>query len=281
VGRQERRAQLKKSMAEVARRGLDLTASRFEQSWAVIGAARMLLDILRGRAPGRAANAAKAGHEFFEISLRNNPSKSPVACRKGCAYCCHVTVTARAPEIFLIASRIRASSKAELADFLSRIRAADQRTRHMTGQERASEKIPCALLKDGACSVYEVRPGACRGFTSTDADACRRGFNGEQAQITTPSLWISLNAAHKQALWGALAAAGLPCESYELHHALRIALEVPDAESRWLAGEDIFADVVRATVDDPTVKASNRLIIDSIVAGALGREPPAQNMSPP
>src|SRR5579862_1453196 len=107
MGRQDRRIQLKKSMAEVSRRGMDLTASGSEQSWSVVAAARMVIDILRGHAPGKAAKAAKLTNDFFEVSLKNNPSKFAIACTKGCAYCCHVSVTATGPEIFLVANRIR------------------------------------------------------------------------------------------------------------------------------------------------------------------------------
>lgn len=271
MGRQERRVQLKKSMAAVSRRGMDLTASGSEQHWAVIAAARMLIDILRGRMPGRAAKAAKAAHEFFEISLHNNPSKFPIACARGCAFCCHVSVTASAPEIFLVAAKIREKPKDRQEDFLNRVRAADQRTRQMSSRQRGANKIPCALLNDDKmCSVYEARPGACRGFSSTSAEMCRRGFEGEPVQVNTPAVWTSLRSAHKQALWAALAAEKLPVEYYELHHALRIALEVPDAENRWLAGEDIFSGVAREIVSDPAVNASNWRIVDQVVAGALG-----------
>ncbi len=274
MGRKERRIQLKKAMVAVSRQGMDLTASGPEQSWAVISVARMLIDVLSGRAPGRAARAAKAAHEFFETSVKNNPSKFSIACAKGCAFCCHVSVTASAPEIFLVASRICEFPKDQFEDLLNRVRAADQRTRYMSSQQRANNKIPCAMLKDNVCSVYESRPAACRGFTSTSVEMCRRGFNGEGVQIDTPAVWTSLRTAHKQAMWGALAASKLTAEYYEFHHALRIALEIPDAESRWLAGEDIFADVAREIVSDPAAQASNRRIIDQVVAGALGHELP-------
>lgn len=277
MGRQERRVQLKKSMAAVSRRGMDLTASGSEQNWAIIAAARIVIDILRGRTPGRAAKAAKAAHEFFEISLKNNPSKFPVACARGCAWCCHVSVTASAPEIFLVAARIRGMPEEQYDDTLNRVRAADQRTRQMSSRQRASNKIPCALLKDNLCSVYEARPGACRGFSSTSAEICRRGFEGEAVQVNTPAVWTSLRGAHKQALWAALAAEKLPAEYYEFHHALRIALEVPDAENRWLAGEDIFAGVAREIVSDPTQIVSNRHIIDQVVAGAVGHQASGEN----
>ena len=43
----------------------------------------------------------------------------------------------------------------------------------------------------------------------------------------------------------AVAAAGLSTMSYELSQALAVALRDESAERRWLAGEDVFAEVTR------------------------------------
>jgi Fe-S-cluster containining protein len=272
--RHERRLKLKQSVEAVSRSGMDLTASGPDQSWAVIAATRLVLDILEGRNPSRASLAAKRASEFFEISLKNNPSKFPIACVKGCAFCCHVSVTATAPEIFLVANALRERHPQDLETVLARVRASDQRTRGLTSMERAKQKIPCALLEQNMCAVYSARPGACRGFTSTSAKACERGFNGESVQIETPAVWTSLRSAHKQALWAALVASKLPTALYEFHHALRIALEMPDAELRWLKGENVFAGVAHEFLDDAATNARNQGIIDTLVAGALGKELP-------
>jgi Fe-S-cluster containining protein len=274
VGRQERRVKLKQSIDAVSRRGMNLTDSPSDRSWAVIAATRILLDVLSGRNPSRASNTAKRAHEFFETSLKNNPSKFKIECAKGCAYCCHVSVTATAPEIFLVAGYIREHHPHDLETVLARVRAADAGTRGMSSMERAKQKIPCALLQANMCSVYSARPAACRGFVSTSVKACERGFNGQATEINTPAVWTDLRSAHRQAMWAALAASELPTECYEFHHALRIALETPDAESRWLKGEDLFAGVAREKIDDPAVNAHNQKIINTLVAGALGKEMP-------
>jgi Fe-S-cluster containining protein len=274
MGRQERRVKLKQSVDAVSRGGMDLTASGSDQSWAVIAATRIVLDILEGRKDSRASHAAKRAHEFFEVSLKHNPSKHRIDCAKGCAFCCHVSVTASAPEIFLVAHAIREGHKNDLEAVLARVRGADEKTRGLTSMERAKRKIPCAMLQDNMCTVYAARPGGCRGFTSTSKAACERGFNGEFVQVNTPAVWTSLRSAHKQALWAALAAANLPVEFYEFHHGLRIALETPDAEMRWLNGEDIFAGVARERIEDASVNAHNKRLIDTLVAGAQGKELP-------
>jgi len=261
-------------MDAVCRRGLDLRASPLDQHRAVVGITRILMDMLSGRNPLRASNAARRAHEFFETSLDAAPAKPAVACRKGCGFCCHLTITATAPEIFLIANTLRESHKDDFPALLYRVQAADQKTRRLSASERPTHKIPCVMLMNNACSVYAVRPGACRGLVSRSVAMCERGYNGENVQIDTSPLWTSLRHAHKQALWAALAACGRPTECYEYHHALRVALENPDAESRWLQGEDVFASVARESIDDPAVNAHNRRLIETLIAAASDKYPP-------
>ena len=274
MGRQERRAKLKEATDAVSRRGLDLRAPPAGQHRAVVTITRILIDIMRGRSPLRASNVARRAHEFFETSLIGETQKPAVACRKGCGFCCHVTITATAPEIFLIANWLRDQHKDDFAAVLYRLQAADQKTRHLSAPERPVHKIPCAMLVNNACSIYPIRPGACRGLVSRSVALCERGFNGEDVQVDTPQLWTSLRHAHKQVLWAALSASGRPAACYEFHHALRIALENPDAESRWLEGEDIFAAVSREVIDDPVVNAQNERLIESLVAAASAKNLP-------
>jgi Fe-S-cluster containining protein len=180
-----------------------------------------------------------------------------------------------APEVFLVASHLRQERKNDFADVIGRIRAADLTTRGLSSMERAIRRLPCGLLNDRLCSVYSVRPSSCRGFTSTSVKACEKGFNGENVQINTPSVWTVLKGAHKQAMWAGLAAAELPAESYELHQALSVALETPDGEARWLKGDNIFAGVASEKPASAADAANSQNIIDRLVAGALGREIPS------
>ena len=62
----------------------------------MIGLTRILIDILDGRGPARASDAAKRAHEFFDLSLRRNPSNHRIECAKGCGFCCHLRVSAMA-----------------------------------------------------------------------------------------------------------------------------------------------------------------------------------------
>jgi Fe-S-cluster containining protein len=264
-------------MAEVSRNGMDLRAPSGDQSWQVIAATRILIDILKSHSPMRASKAAEKAHEFFELSVKRNGSGVRIECAKGCAFCCHVAVSALAPEVFLIANTIRAQHKSDFASRVAGIRAAAQATNRLSIFERARRRLPCALLENNQCTAYAARPGPCRGVTSTSAKVCESAFNGAPTAIPTPVIWDTLRNAHLQALMAALTALNLSPESYELNQAVCMALETPDAETRWLKGEDVFANVtpMRLGANNPAIQANNRKVIATLIAGALGKELPA------
>jgi hypothetical protein len=66
------------------------------------------------------------------------------------------------------------------------------------------------------------------------------------------------------ALIAALRAADLPTEAHELSGALDVALTVPDAERRWLAGEDVFRNLPNAVQRPRDLEAVARRIADEI-----------------
>jgi Fe-S-cluster containining protein len=278
MGRADRRMILKQTMAEVSRGGMDLRASSSDQSWAVIAATRILIDILRGHGPMRASRAAEKAHEFFENSLKRSAKGIKIECAKGCAFCCHVAVSALAPEVFHIANTMRAQRGSDFEARRAAIHAGARSTRGLSDFDRARRKLPCVLLENNVCSVYSARPGPCRGMTSISVKACERSFNGAGVPIPTPVVWGTLRNAHLQALMAALTAVELSSESYDLNEAILVALENPDAEARWLKGEDVFAGVPRLHlgIDNPAVMENNRRVMAQLIAGALGKDPPSE-----
>jgi Fe-S-cluster containining protein len=274
MGRADRRVILKQTIAEVSRGGMDLRASSSDQSWAVIAATRILIDILDGHGPMRASRAAERAHEFFETSIKRNASGTKIECKQGCAFCCHVAVSALAPEVFHIANTIRARHSGDFEARLAGIRAAASATRGVSGFDRARQRFPCALLRNNECTVYAARPSPCRGVSSLSVRVCERSFRGESAVIPIPVVWETLRNAELQAMMAALTAVGLPSESYELNEAVCVALENPAGEARWLKGEDVFAGVSRLRLDSPAIAENNRKVVARLIAGALGKELP-------
>ena len=180
-----------------------------------------------------------------------------VDCKKGCAHCCRVWVSATIPEVLFIAKSLRRRNENAIAE---RVDAAHRVTGPHDFASRQRLHQQCPLLADDLCSVYETRPVSCRFWASTNVMACLRVFRQASGEtVPTPMSHLKGRGAYEIALSLALKHVGLPHYYYELNAALSRALERPDAESAWLAGEDVFFDVRRDPHDVSTDAVSRQL----------------------
>jgi Fe-S-cluster containining protein len=97
------------------------------------------------------------------------------------------------------------------------------------------------LLVGDRCSAYPVRPLTCRGYNSSDARRCERALSspgGAEVPVYLPQQQLA--AFVLDGLRAGLGENRLDATLLELTAALRIALETPTVEERWLAGEGVF-----------------------------------------
>ena len=142
-----------------------------------------------------------------------------LACRRGCAFCCHVDVTVTPLEAIRLWRR---AGDAAPLDSIAR-------------------RAPCPLLVDSACSEYEARPYACRAVFSPDAKACEDGYASDGI-VAVPSLdWPrALASCYITGEIAALDDLKLASHMVELRRALHILRGDGEAALRWLNGADIF-----------------------------------------
>lgn len=197
---------------------------------------------------GRVADEALAtADERADAASRAWAPHFATACKEGCCWCCHLSVVASPPEVLRIADFLRSTlSPEQLVAVTQRVAALDADTRGLTPLQRLQLRRPCALLVDGRCSVYPVRPFGCRGWTADDARKC-------EAVLQQPLVPVGLNRVRAQTadavragVQQALAEAGLADAALELTAGLRVALELPDAAERYAANEPIFAGATAA-----------------------------------
>jgi hypothetical protein len=189
--------------------------------------------------PGADALRDIAQRAFADFAPAGGES---LACRAGCSFCCRaLLVEASPPEVFALAAHIDALPAARRTAAVARIRAADDATRGLTVAQRIAARVPCPLLVDDRCSVYEVRPLSCRAAVSLDADACKNSFEGRPTPVNFPRSFVDALGHGVRSIGEGLARLGLTLRGYELNAALRIAVETKDAPARWAKGEDIFA----------------------------------------
>jgi len=93
-----------------------------------------------------------------ELADGLNAAAAPhVACSKGCSHCCHMPVLVGATEAAQIAKDIGVPMAKPEFSFPPE-------------RDLAFDGVPCTFLVDGACSIYNSRPYACRTHLIVDRD---------------------------------------------------------------------------------------------------------------
>ena len=200
---------------------------------------QLIDDIARSLSPDEFDRAAQHTHTAFDALNREIIERKSVllACREGCSVCCSLRVDVFAHEVFPIAHHIRRHFTAdEIAGVMARLSAHAEKVRPLTAFEHATQNIVCPLLQNNRCSVYAVRPQACRRHHSQDFATCQFTYD-HPTDLESP-------AAHDRDLYRALTGAmqqnidvysdlGFDHTIYELGTALHEALNDPESWHRW------------------------------------------------
>ncbi len=185
----------------------------------------------------------RADHYAAE-ALSISPPTEPLACRKGCGHCCWSTVGVMAPEVIHLAERLRTTlSEEEFAALREMAESHAARLQAMDRGERLRARVPCALLRDGACSAYQHRPLVCRWACSSNLQSCLDHLVHQKTAylemegvryLPTQEVWRGKRAGLREA--------GLDTSLLALNSALAIALKGPDIAHRYLAAESVFEE---------------------------------------
>jgi hypothetical protein len=224
----------------VGRLGPDAIASAVAQ-----GAAEMAR---QGETPGNIAAQALAWvGEVVEEAKRLFPPAAPIGCAAGCAHCCHLKVIATPAEVIGVVDHLAATrSAAELDALRERVMSADEKTRGRTADERARLQLPCPLLADARCLVYQHRPLHCAGANAADPSACKEAFESPDREVPVlhyPAQRIGADAA-AAGLSRALFETGRDGRMVELIAGLAVLLSDPSTKARWERGEQAFSAAV-------------------------------------
>jgi Fe-S-cluster containining protein len=227
---------------EAFRRSLNADEQRTLEAERIAASARLSRTEDAGRVLAAAQDAMARGEHVLRRHLQLVPAPA-IACRAGCHWCCHLKVSATAPEILLIAEYLQTRAPAGWLEVVRERAAALARDpRIFSAEAKAEAHLPCALLSEqGACSVYAVRPLICRGYTSSDPEPCQRMLDDDSVLVPLNETLAREHAALSLGLISALKYVGLPPDLLELTAGLHVALSEPQALQRWLAGEPIFA----------------------------------------
>ena len=158
-----------------------------------------------------------------------------VECRSGCSYCCSVRVELTDPEALQIAEHVQQQPDAERAALVLRLQ---HKASHFGGVEPLHpQRLPCAFLVDHRCSIYALRPSACRKAHSLSAAACAAGAATIPQSVNLLLRSEALIAGTRQAYQNQ----GLPATGHELSAAVLAALQDPGAAENWYQGRPLLA----------------------------------------
>ena len=165
-----------------------------------------------------------------------------IECRDGCSYCCYQNVDVTIPEAILVALRL---DKAEDPRRVAVVTTADALA-GLDIEARIATGIPCPLLVDRRCSVYEDRPITCRSFTSPDAALCHQAMANLEAGkgATAINVYMVLRFlcnGEQAATRGLCRDLGLQDDIVDLTQTVAAILRDPALIERWAAGERVFA----------------------------------------
>ncbi|HAD03440.1 MAG: hypothetical protein A2005_02245 [Desulfuromonadales bacterium GWC2_61_20] len=108
------------------------------------------------------------------------PADSRIYCGRGCANCCTLNVATTFAEAQLLVAHLDAGQRRRVAARVAELQELLPQTPDLKGFLRAhrNRPTPCPLLAaDGVCSVYPLRPLACRALLSTrDSAWCAVDF---------------------------------------------------------------------------------------------------------
>lgn len=180
------------------------------------------------------------------------------ACKAECAHCCHDVIHGWPPELLLLGRMIRELTDIELRDeTLSRLR---QRVDEMAGITNRADylrrQLPCIFLykKTNTCSIYVARPLCCREHNSLKVSDCIVARTDPDFAVRVDKGPQMIAAGMIAGMTDALFERGLTMKAVEFYSGLLFVVENPDAEDRWLAGEDVFKGLpgpIRAHPPEP------------------------------
>ena len=177
-------------------------------------------------------------------------SGGALACKEGCAFCCHLTPEVKAHDLIRIINHLETRCSESQREEIRR--QAERNVSAMEGllhSECLARNIRCPLL-DGndCCGCYEVRPTRCRVQQSTDVARCEAAF-ASPADLSLSGAFNKelkiLQSMVADAIDLAFAKSGYDAQSYYLSHALLEGLGNVAVRKRWRKGKAAFSKAAR------------------------------------
>jgi Fe-S-cluster containining protein len=230
---------------------------------------RKLLDSAKiGDLWASASTILRGRNKVLDETAASYARAARAECRPGCTSCCYLMVLGTPSEVLSIARHLlETKTPAEIESLKERLRKVSEVP--LDPVLRLKAKMPCALLENGRCSVYEHRPSLCRMTLSQSraaCDSCLHEGSGSIPYIEQPG---KIAAVMQMGIdYALITRRNLPTEGAELSRALLIALrDYEGALTHWGEGNDPFPGTHVGVPGAPSsneraIAAARRLGID-------------------
>lgn len=156
------------------------------------------------------------------------------ACKKGCSLCCNIRVEALAPEVFYIARVIKSKlSDDELVEMIAKLKSHAKKAKDLRLEEY---DIPCPMLENDICSIYDIRPAMCRKYNSLDSAVC----SSLDSKVPESMELVVKTGMIGKGFSEAFENKNLSASPHEFGQALLLALTDETAERKWKQRETVF-----------------------------------------
>jgi Fe-S-cluster containining protein len=179
------------------------------------------------------------------FAMRTHQQNKPIACEKGCQWCCFQPVYMTTQEAILIHEFIKQSfNTSQINHIISNARSKFKKTKGLKEEQKQMVKHACPFLHEGSCSIYPVRPMACRIYLSSDKESCKRKYDNPGDKSIIPALFDFILKAGRymnEGFVGYLKGKGRKMEEFTIEEFMIKLFDDPNFTQKWLT-EDHFHD---------------------------------------
>ena len=169
--------------------------------------------------------AEESQQEIMQWIPESEIHRSEIHCKKGCSYCCGLTVHVAIPELYIIFEHLL---KTRSADCLKKlIKNLKSYVREMDKCQSVTEKlrIKCTFLENGICSIYECRPFSCRAWNSMNLQSCIDYLTNQDVEIPSSTYYYTPFNTYRQGITRGLSVMGFEDITEELNSGVLRLLE--------------------------------------------------------
>ncbi|MCK4921454.1 MAG: YkgJ family cysteine cluster protein [Bacteroidales bacterium] len=180
--------------------------------------------------------------EVFETRIKQE--NQIIDCKKVCHWCCTQAVFINPRETQYITEYIKSKFEAkELSVLKSKVSSKDLNTKNMSLKNVLANKDDCPFLKEKTCSIYPVRPMACRIYLSMNLESCKDFFKHPESKTDYAKLYsFPLHAGRmlSEGIAAFLREKKIDVPVLSLESAMNHILNTENAIESWLSGEVMF-----------------------------------------